>query len=187
MRRAGYHRAGGKWLTNTGHQLSLSLAVPTDDRWAITAAQNVVSQLSASGVAVRVITAPGSFETAALLRSGQVQLGIVVRTTGPLPAQSASWFSLSPGPPASNVWAGFSTEGIDELATGASKIMNPSTAGLTYGQIDQALWSALPAVPLFTEPYLLAWSSDVAGVTSNPYPPGSLASLPTWQVASPSS
>ena len=185
--RAGYHRSKGRWLDRSGHQLVVSLAVPTDDRWAITAAKNVVNQLSAAGASVKVVDASGSFETAKLLRSGQVQLGLVVRTTGPLTAQSASWFSLTPGPPASNVWSGFSTTGTNTLATTASQNMNSSTAALSYGQLDRALWNEIPSLPLFTEPYLLAWSSDVVGVTSNPYPPGSLASLPTWQVAEPGS
>ncbi len=183
MGRAGYHRVKGHWLDGSGHQLSVTLAVPTDDRWAITAAKNVAAQLTTAGVSVKVIDAPGSFQTAEMLRSGQVQLGIVVRTTGPLTAQSASAFSLSPGPPPSNVWAGFETTGTDQLAASASENMNGSTAALSYGQLDKALWGEMPSLPLFTEPYLLAWSSDVAGVTSNPYPPGSLASLPTWQVA----
>jgi len=106
MERAGYHRSKGRWLDRSGHQLSLTLAVPTDDRWAIAAAKNVASQLNTSGAIVKVIDAVGSFQTAEMLRSGQVQLGIVVRTTGPLTAQSASAFSLSPGPPPSNVWSG---------------------------------------------------------------------------------
>ena len=182
MAAAGFHRSGGRWETNTGRSLSLSLAVPADDHWAIDAGHELVQQLAGRGVPVNVELVPGSFDVAQLLREGKVQIGLVARTTDPFPADSAAWFTQLKGSPSSPVWSGFSSRAVNTLALAASQMMNAATAATLYQQIDQALWTAMPSLPLFTEPYLLAWSSQIAGISSTPYPPGTLIGLPTWKI-----
>jgi peptide/nickel transport system substrate-binding protein len=182
---AGYHLEAGSWLDASGRRLDLTLAVPQDDRWAEAIGAQVVTLLEAEGIGVSVLAAPGSFETAELVRSGRVQMAVVVRTTGPLPSQSATWFSAIRGQPGSPLWSGFSERSTNQLATSASGMMNAATASSSYSELDADLWSQMPSLPLLTEPFLLAWSSDVEGIDSNPYPPGTLNALPSWRIARP--
>jgi peptide/nickel transport system substrate-binding protein len=182
MHAAGYRKVNGRWLTARGQQLSLSLAVPQDDQWSQQIGTLLAAQLKAQGITITTIDVPGSFDSAELLRSGHAQLGVVVRTTDPLPGHAAAWFTVQRGLPTPPVWAGFDERTNNQLAAAASVIMNPVSAAPTYQQLDMELWRQMPSLPLLTEPYLLAWSSTIAGINSNPYPPGTLVALPGWRL-----
>jgi ABC-type transport system substrate-binding protein len=112
-------------------------------------------------------------------------MGVIVRPVDPFLAHSTSWFASIPGSPRSPLWSGFSDKTVIQLARQASMQMNAATAATTYQQIDQRLWLVLPSYPIFVEPTLAVWTTSIDGLTQNPYPPGTLASLPTWKVIAP--
>ena len=184
--KAGYHVSNWQWVSAKNQPLALTMAVPTDDQWALEAAANVASQLRSQGVTVSILEAPGSFEVAQMLQYGQCSLGIIVRTTDGLPAHAATWFSLAKGVPASPLWAGFSDRQINRLAASALEQMNAQDAAPTYAAIDQRLWQLMPSLPLFTEPTGLVWTSSIDGVVLDPYPLGTLTAINTWKLLTPS-
>ena len=179
---AGFHQADGRWLSATGEPLSLSLAVPTDDQWAIDVAWNVALQLKQQGVGVQLIPAAGSFEIAQCLQRGLCNAGVIVRTTDAFPAHAATWFSVQRGLMASPLWAGVNDRTLNRMVRDASKEMNAQNAAPLYQAIDQRLWDLMPSLPLLTEPAALVWSSVIDGISLNPYPPGTVQAITTWKL-----
>ena len=41
----------------------------------------------------------------------------------------------------------------------------------------------MPTLPLYTEPFVTAWSSHLDGVVDNPYVPGTLSAATTWTLS----
>ena len=185
LHKAGYQRVEGHWSTRTGKVLVVSLAVPFDDRWAATSASAIKTQLAAQGIQVRMTIVANSEAAAASLRSNRVMTAIIVRPSDLYLAHSAAWFTTSPGVAPVALWAGYQNRALNRLAMQAEQNMNPTDALPLYQQIDASLWNAMPSLPLFTEPSLLAWSTAVDGVAMNPFPPGTLSALLTWKLSQP--
>ena len=75
-------------------------------------------------------------------------------------------------------WSGFDDPKVDALFSQAAAGPRPRRAPSSiYQQIDQALWTAMPTLPLFAEPTMLVWSSSLSGVGDDP---GGLG--PLWNV-----
>ncbi len=64
------------------------------------------------------------------------------------------------------------TQAVQELA--------PPQAHGIYQQIDQALWTAMPDLPLFAEPTMLVWSSTLSGVIDDPGGTGPFWNIRQW-------
>ena len=181
---AGWHRRGSLWVDRQGRALSVGLAVPVDDPWAASAAAALARQLASHGIGVHAIFAPSSAAVASQLRSGSVGLGLLARPTDPFIAHAAQWFAVPPTGPSSALWAGYRNQSVSQLAVQADQILNASTAQHLYQSIDHLLWTTMPSLPLYTEPFVTAWTSTLGGVVDNPYPPGTLAEAPSWVVNS---
>jgi len=181
MRRGRFHLQGGRWVGGQGRPVVLSTAVPIDDHWAFVASLSIKSQLAAHGITLRLEPTADSAEVASLLRQNKVNAGLMVRPTSPFTSESAQWFTTTKGQLPGILWAGFTNAQLNKLALQARQNLNPVDSLPLYAQIDKQLWTQLPSLPLFTEPFLNAWSSAIAGVTANPYPPGELAALLNWK------
>ena len=179
--RAGYHLSNHVWVTSLGQPFTLSMEAPLDDYWSLKSASLVRQQLGAQGIKVRISFVPSSVVVAQNLRTAKTMSGILARPSDLFAAHSADWFTTSPIGPNSIYWAGYQKKSLNTLATQASMNMNPTDAVPLYETIDNALWSTMPSLPLFTEPDVLAWSTDIDGVVLNPYPPGTLSALLSWK------
>jgi ABC-type transport system substrate-binding protein len=93
-----------------------------------------------------------------------------------------AWFDSRSLAVTSAYWSGFNSQTINKMAHKASQQMNPQNAAPLYQSIDTSLWTSLPSLPLLTEVQTIAWSSAIQGVTTNPFPPGVLGGLLTWDV-----
>ncbi len=186
LKKAGYRLVGGQWMNDKGRALSVSLAAPLDDRWALEAADQVKHQLSGHGIEVRLVLASSSPQVASWLRSGRTQMGVIVRPSDPFLAHSASWYSTARKVPNSPLWGGFSDKSVNAMVSQASAAMNAVTATSIYQKVDGRLWTLQPSLPIFTEPSLLVWTTSIDGISQNAYPPGTLSELPTWKVRTPS-
>lgn len=185
MRRAGWRLERGRWVDRSGSAPTLRLAFAEDDQWACSAARLVKSQLVDNHLKVRLIATGGSAEAAAAIRSHEAEMAIFARPTDPFIAHSAAWFSPPPQGPVSPLWTGYRDRVVDGLVRRASEIMNPVNAMDLYQDAGRRMWVMMPALPLYTEPFVTAWSSELAGVSVNPYSPGTLATASTWTVADP--
>ena len=58
--------------------------------------------------------------------------------------------------------------------------LDPARAALIYQQIDRLLWQAMPAVPLFAEPTLLANEASLSGVQADAGGAGPLWGAANW-------
>ena len=180
--RAGYHLSNRVWVTSQGQPFTLSMEAPLDDYWSLKTASLIRQQLGAQGIKVRISFVPSSVVVAQNLRTAKTMSGILARPTDLFAAHSADWFTTSSIGPNSIYWAGYQKKSLNTLATQASMNMNPTDAVPLYETIDNALWSTMPSLPLFTEPDVLAWSTDIDGVVLNPYPPGTLSALLSWEL-----
>ena len=81
-------------------------------------------------------------------------------------------------------WSGFDDPKIDALFSQAVQDLAPPSAQLIYQQIDQALWTAMPTLPLFAEPTMLVWSSSLSGVDDDPGGLGPLWNVRLWALRS---
>ena len=77
-------------------------------------------------------------------------------------------------------WSGFDDPKVDTLFAQAVQDLAPPSAQLIYQQIDKALWTAMPTLPLFAEPTMLVWSSSLSGVGDDPGGLGPLWNLRLW-------
>ena len=184
LKRGGWHRSGQAWEDRRGRRLVLRLVVPSDDLWAVEASREVSEQLAKAHIPSSIVSAPSSAAAAMDLRSGRSDLGIFARPTDPFIAHSAAWFSVPADGPASALWAGYRDKVVDGLVAKASAVMNPVNALPVYQQVGRRLWVMMPTLPLYTEPFVTAWTSQISGVLDNPYDPGTLAGAPSWTVTS---
>ena len=184
LRRAGWHRSGRTWVDHHGRRLTLRIVAPNDDLWAVEAAREVAAQLAEAHVSSSFIGVPNSAAAAQDLRLGRSDLGIFARPTDPFIAHSAAWFSVPGSGPASPLWAGYRDKTVDALVSKATSIMNPVNAVPVYQQMGRRLWVMMPTLPLYTEPFVTAWTSQISGVMDNPYDPGMLAGATSWAVTS---
>ena len=98
-----------------------------------------------------------------------------------------SVFSTSPsvtGGTESEDWSGFDDPKIDALFTQAVQNLAPPSAAVVYQHIDQALWIAMPTLPLFAEPTMLVWSSSLKGVDDDAGGLGPLWNVRLWSLRS---
>ena len=182
LRRGGWHQAGGQWIDRHRHVLRLRLAVAIDDRWAVSTARDLAAQLAAVHIGTTIVRGSSAPAVAEDLRAGRVELGVLARPTDPFLAHAAAWFSVPSAGPASALWAGYSDKSVNQLVQQAATILNPVDALTLYQQVGRRLWVMMPTLPLYTEPFVTAWSSQISGVIDNPYGPGTLSAASSWVI-----
>ena len=160
------------------------MTAASDDLWAVQAARTIATQLRKAHITTTVSTATSASDVARDIRAGRSDLGVFARPTDPFIVHAAAWFSVPAQGPASTLWTGYRDKTVDHLVETASKVMNPVNALPTYQQVGRRLWVMMPTLPLYTEPFVTAWSSDLSGVVDNPYDPGTLAAVGAWKIVS---
>ncbi|HVA04764.1 MAG TPA: ABC transporter family substrate-binding protein [Acidimicrobiales bacterium] len=187
LQQSGFSLDGhGTWIAH-GKPVSLDIVWAADDPWSAAAGPIVAAQLVAAGF--DVVSTPMStdeLDTSAL-PTGAFDLALVPVDASAYPSALGNVFSTSPaitGGASSEDWSGFDDPKIDALFTQAVQELAPPQAHAIYQQIDQALWTAMPTLPLFAEPTLLVWSSSLSGVTDDPGGLGPLWSLRQWALQS---
>ena len=180
LERAGYRATGGGWKASNGTTLTLRLAVPLNDGWALQVMPLLRHQLALDHVRTQLLFVSSSSTVAKALVSGRASIGLMARPTDPFIDHSVAWFSIPPKTPISTLWSGFTSKMIVKLASQASKDMNPTTAQPLYDEIANKINLEAPSLPIFTEPLVTAWSSSIADITPIAYPPGTLSGLLTW-------
>lgn len=171
----------GTWTWH-GAPLSLQLAWDADDPWSALAGPALAAQLVAAGFDVQSDPQPGTAFFGSVLPGASFDLALVPLATGPYPSLLAPAFGAPPGVPAGAVhdWSGFDDPKIDALFAQASQQLAATPDRALYQQIDGELWSAMPSLPLFAEPQVLAWSASLTGVRDDTGALGPLWSATDW-------
>ena len=176
----------GTWTVH-GKPVSLDIVWAADDPWSAAVGPIVAGQLVAAGF--DVVSTPMStvqLDTSAL-PTGAFDLALVPVDASAYSSALGNVFSTAPaitGGASSADWSGFDDPKIDALFTQAVQELAPPRAHAIYQQIDQALWTAMPSLPLFAEPTLLVWSSTLSGVTDDPGGLGPLWNIRLWALRS---
>lgn len=181
---AGYvQQLDGTWEQPDGTPLSIRLAVDQGDAWAAQTAALLVQQLQDTGIGVTVVMADSATATGTDLSQGLADAAVLPFTSSPYPTQAIAWYTPLLGPAGqdgSQDWSNLDDQTLNNLLTKASRQLNPTAARPLYTTADQELWAQMVALPLFTEPAAMAWSSYTSGVNLNPFGPNLLWSAQNW-------
>jgi peptide/nickel transport system substrate-binding protein len=174
--------AAGTWMSH-GNPVSLNLVWAADDAWSAAAGPIVAAQLVAAGFGVVSTPLLSAQLYGAVLPAGAFDLALVPVDASAYPSTLGDVFSTSPaitgGAPTQD-WSGFEDPKIDTLFSQAVQELAPPSADAIYQQIDQALWTAMPTLPLFAEPTMLVWSSSVSGLSDDAGGLGPLWNVRLW-------
>ena len=173
--------ARGTW-TSHGHPLDLVVAWAFDDPWSAATGPLVVGELVGAGFDVTSRPTTSDDLNAAVLRSGAFDLALVPLDAGAFPSSLGGAFSTATTVTggASRNWSGFDDPRVDALFVQAAQELAAARAQALYQQVDQALWSDMPTLPLFAEPSLLVWSSSLSQVIDDPGGVGPFWNLRLW-------
>lgn len=173
--------ANGTWTWH-GTPMTLTLAWASDDPWSALVGPVVAAQLVAAGFDVATDPVPAPALYGSVLPTGAFDLALVPLATGAYPNALAQAFGVIPGIPAGALhdWSGFDDPRIDGLFAQAAQQLAATPDRQLYTQTDAALWVAMPSLPLFAEPEIMAWSAAVTGVKDDPAALGPLWSATTW-------
>ncbi len=176
----------GIWTSHT-KPVSLTIVWASDDPWSSAVGPIVAAQLVAAGFEVVATPVTTDQLYAAVLPGATFDLALVPVDASAYASALGTVFSTSPsitGGAPSQDWSGFDDPKIDALFTQAVQELAPPRAHAIYQQIDQALWTAMPTLPLFAEPTMLVWSSSLSEVTDDPGGVGPLWSVRQWTLRS---
>jgi len=172
----------GRW-TSHGKPVTLDIVWAADDPWSAAVGPIVAAQLVAAGFDVVATPVSTAQFYGAVLPVGAFDLALVPVDASAYASALGNVFSTSPaitGEAPSQDWSGFDDPKIDALFTQAVQDLAPPQAHGIYQQIDQALWTAMPTLPLFAEPTMLVWSSSLSGVQDDPGGIGPFWNLRNW-------
>ena len=170
----------GTW-TLSDAPVVLHLTWASDDPWSAGAGPAIAAQLVNGGF--DVVTQPVSMAQllGTVLPMGDFDLALAPLSTGPYPSAMAAAFGTPTVATSTSLdWSGFDDPKIDALFVQASQQLAASQAQLLYQQIDSALWTSMPSLPLFAEPTVAAWDVRLAGVDDDPGGLGLLWSVDRW-------
>lgn len=169
--------AVGTWSAH-GTPVVLHFVWAADDPWSALVAPALAAQLVAAGF--DVVSSPTSSASLAgsVLPGGAFDVALEPLDTGPYPSHQAAAFApaAAAGAPSTD-WSGLEDPHLDALFTQAAGELAADQDRQLYRQIDSALWTSMPSLPLFAEPTLVAWSASLTGVHADP---GGLG--PLWEV-----
>jgi peptide/nickel transport system substrate-binding protein len=163
--------------------VSLNIVWDDEDPWSAAVGPIVAAQLVAAGFDVVATPLSPLQLYGSTLPTGAFDLALVPVDASAYPSALGNVYSTSPlitGGAQSADWSGFDDPKIDTLFTQAVQELAPPRAHAIYQQIDQALWTAMPTLPLFAEPTVLVWSSSLSGLTDDPGGIGPLWSMREW-------
>lgn len=171
----------GTWMWH-GAPLTLELTWASDDAWSELVGPVIAAQLVAAGFDVASDPVPSTTLYDSVLPGAAFDLALVPLDTGAYPSQLAPAFGTPPGasPGAVSDWSGFDDPKIDALFSQASQQLAATADRQLYQQIDSALWTAMPTLPLFAEPEITVWSASLSGVQQDAGALGPLWSAAMW-------
>jgi len=175
--------ASGTWIEPDGKPLVVRLAVDTGDRWAESTAALLVHQLKHAGISTTVVRAPTAAAAGKDLATGQADMALLPFEATPYASEAIAWYTEllgTPGQGGSEDWSHYENVTLDTVLTEAAQDLSPVTAGPLYAKADAMLWQQMVALPLFTEPTVLAWSALTSGIGPNPTGPSLLWYPQTW-------
>jgi peptide/nickel transport system substrate-binding protein len=168
---AGYTQIpDGVWRDASGKLFQVRLTWDESDGWAAQSAADVTADLRAAGIAVQTIPAASARQAGQALSLGIADLAVLPYTATPYPSQSLEWYTESLGSPGQNGsadWGNLDDPTLTNLLLTAASEANPGTAQMMYAQADAVLWRDMAALPLFSEPSVLAWSQFTISVGPN--------------------
>jgi len=174
--------ANGTWMLH-GSPVDLTLVWAQDDPWSAAVEPIIAGQLVTAGFDVTAVSVTSAQLVGSVLPGGFFDLAIAPVEGSAYPSGLATYFTSTPsvtGAGADVDWSGFDDLHVDALLTQAAQQVGSNQAQLAYQQADQALWSAMPSLPLFAEPDLLVSSAWVGGVQGDPGGLGPLYSATSW-------
>ncbi|HLX89578.1 MAG TPA: ABC transporter family substrate-binding protein [Acidimicrobiales bacterium] len=176
----------GIW-TAKGAPVALQLVWAADDPWSALVAPALAAQLVSAGFTVTSLPTTVAQLEGSVLPKGAFDLALAPQETSIYPSTLAASFGVPQGAPAAAVrdWSGYDDPKLDALFAQASAQLAVDQERGLYQQIDSALWSAMPTLPLFAEPTALAWSASLTGVHDDPGGLGPLWSATRWALLAP--
>lgn len=155
-------------LTNPdGTPLTLTLTWAADDPWSALVGPQVAADLEAGGIDVDSLPVDTDSLAGTLAPGGDWDLALMPIPASPWLSELAPAYSTGVGAlgvDGTQDWSGFDDPALDNLLAEASAQLAADQSGRLYRQADQLLWTDLPALPLFAEPTVTAWSAEVSGV-----------------------
>jgi peptide/nickel transport system substrate-binding protein len=173
-----------------GFPFQLHMVYDSSDPWASEAAPVIRSELQAAGLDTTLLPVAGATQTGQVLADGFADLAVLPVTFSPYMSQTISWYTMLLGPPGKNGsenWTNFQSSQFDRTVQTASQQLNPNDAAPYYTQADTQLWKEMVSLPLYDEPYALAWSRTIGGVTPMPLSTSILWNAQLWAVRQPES
>lgn len=172
----------GVWTLH-GSPVALQLTWAEDDPWSAQVAPALAAQLVAAGFEVTSVPTTSAQLLGSVLPKGDFDLALAPVGTGAYPSAMAGVYGAPPGASATGVahdWSGYDDPKLDALFAAASAQLAAQQEQGIYGQIDDALWAAMPVVPLFAEPSVVVWSAALTSVHDDPGGLGPLWSATRW-------
>ncbi len=157
--------------TLAGAPLVLTLVWAQGDPWSALVAPAIAASLEAAGIGVDSEPVATTSLRGAVPVDGPWDLALVDVPGQPDPASLGPEYSTTLGPQGAHGivdWSGYDSPTIDSLFAQAQSQLNVTDAQATEERIDDDLWVAMPALPLFTTPELVAWAADVSGLSPDP-------------------
>jgi peptide/nickel transport system substrate-binding protein len=180
---AGLRRnASGSWMSR-GSPVVLNLRWASLDPWSQLVAPAIEAELVEGGFEVRAQPVEVAELDESKLSDTNWDIALVPVQASPYPGQMARDYSTSEavtGQGQSLDISGFDAPQVDGQFEEAAVELDPARAALIYQQIDLLLWQAMPAVPLFAEPTLLANEASLSGVQADAWGAGPLWDAATW-------
>ena len=173
--------AVGTWDWH-GAPVTLTLAWASDDGWSAMVGPAVAAQLVAAGFDVITDPVPSTELFGSVLPAADFDLALVPLATGPYPSQLWPVFGMPTGVPAGadQDFSGFDDPKTDALFDQATQQLAATPDKVLYQQLDAELWIAMPTLPLFAEPQVVAWSASLIHVTDDAGTLGPLWSATSW-------
>ena len=174
--------ARGSWTSN-GSPVVLDLRWASGDPWSQLMAPAIQAELVEGGFEVRAQPVAATQLDQSDLSDTNWDLALVGVESNPYPGEMARDYSTSPavtGQGESLDVSGFDAPQVDGFFEETAVELDPARAALIYQKIDELLWQAMPAVPLFAEPTLLANVASIAGVQADAWGAGPLWGASNW-------
>lgn len=169
----------GTWTAH-GTPVVLHLVWASDDWWSSQVGPVVAAELVNAGFEVVTSTVPEQTLLSTTLPGGAFDLALAPVAATPFPSHTAAVYDPATPLGSGLDWSGYDDPKVDALLSQAAGQLAAQDAQAVYEQVDGDLWNAMPAVPLFAEPVLVAWSTSISGVRDDPGGLGPLWSLDMW-------